>query len=121
MNEEEEEDEDKTPTLLSRENSDVKTQFGLRPQERKNSFNNLRKRPGLIHDSELASPIANDVRILRLKANSASPCTSPQMTPRFPASTFQISNLDDLRISDYIISQKSPATLRGKILRFIYF
>lgn len=107
---------------MSRENSDVKTQFGTRPEEWNTNNNSTKKRISLFYDSEQASPIANDVRILRLKANSASPCTSPQMTPRFPVVTtsFQISNLDDLRISDYIISQKNSNNTKIQGIFFCY-
>ncbi|KAI1718618.1 rhoGAP domain-containing protein [Ditylenchus destructor] len=122
------EDDGPTPTaVLSRENSDVKTQFPNRYQWKSHISTDPttplaqsnRSQPktvykGLTESDLVKSP--SEVRILRLKPQSASPAASPSLSmasvnsERFrrlgaQGSSF-VSNLDELRVSDYIISHK---------------
>lgn len=119
-----EEEDDRTP-VLSRENSDVKTQFPNRYQWRSHISTSMIDKLGAdIHNhNEPQSPdlLASgaDIRILRLRPGSSSPCASPNLsitsstgdrfcnlilkTTSSKITPNVISNVDELRVSDFII------------------
>lgn len=121
------EEDDRTP-VLSRENSDVKTLFPNRYQWKSHLLNSMIGKPGsdICNYNELESPDLStaDVRVLRLQSDVYSPCDSPNYSinsntkNQFCDSVLKnssatklipnvVSNVDELRVSDFIIRSNS--------------